>query len=56
MDAQRTLQTSRSGVCYDGWLYYNGYIPANRINSYDSSGRPNGVMGVPSSYVPFQAP
>src|SRR5262249_60398221 len=31
-----------------------GYIPPNRINSFDPrTGKPNGVMGVPSSYVPF---
>ena len=30
------IQDCRSGVCYDGYLYYNGYIPANRINSYDA--------------------
>ena len=29
------VQDCRSGVCYDGWLYWNGYIPANRINSVD---------------------
>ena len=51
------IQDCRSGVCYDGYLYYNGYIPANRINSYDpKTGKPNGVMGVPSSYHPFEAP
>jgi hypothetical protein len=51
------IQDCRSGVCYDGFLYYNGYIPANRINSYDpKTGNPNGVMGVPSSYHPFQTP
>ena len=51
------VQDCRSGVCYDGWLYWNGYIPANRINSVDSrTGRPNGVMGVPDSYRPFQTP
>jgi len=50
------IQDCRSGVCYDGWLYYNGYIPANRINSVDRNGRPNGVMGVPDSYRPFQTP
>jgi hypothetical protein len=50
------IQDCRSGVCYDGWLYFNGYIPANRINSYDSNGKPNGVMGVPESYQPFQTP
>jgi len=51
------VQDCRSGVCYDGWLYYNGYIPAHRINSTDPrTGRPNGVMGVPSNYRPFQTP
>ena len=51
------IQDCRSGVCYDGWLYWNGYIPANRINSVDPrTGRPNGVMGVPDSYRPFQVP
>ncbi|MBI3646248.1 MAG: TonB-dependent receptor [Acidobacteriales bacterium] len=51
------IQDCRSGVCYDGWLYYNGYIPANRINSFDPrTGKPNGVMGVPDSYKPFQTP
>jgi hypothetical protein len=51
------IQDCRSGICYDGWLYWNGYIPANRINSTDArTGRPNGVMGVPDSYRPFQLP
>ncbi|MEN6603761.1 MAG: hypothetical protein ABFD86_15230 [Bryobacteraceae bacterium] len=48
------IQDCRSGVCYDGWLYWNGYIPANQINSYGSNGKPNGVMGVPSNYTPVQ--
>src|SRR6185369_14917389 len=34
----------------------NGYIPANRINSVDASGKPNGIMGVPSNYKPANAP
>lgn len=51
------VQDCRSGVCYDGQLYWNGYIPAHRINSTDPrTGRPNGVMGVPSNYRPFQTP
>jgi hypothetical protein len=50
------IQDCRSGVCYDGYLYYNGYIPANRINSVDRNGKPNGVMGVPDNYKPFQTP
>lgn len=52
---QYPIQDCRSGVCYDGYLYWNGYIPANRINSKDPvTGRPNGVMGVPDNYKPFQ--
>jgi len=54
---QYPIQDCRSGVCYSGYLYYNGYIPANRINSYDAkTGKPNGVMGVPSSFQPAALP
>ncbi len=54
---QYPIKDCRSGTCLDGYLYYNGYIPANRINSYDpKTGRPNGVMGVPSSYKPAHSP
>jgi hypothetical protein len=50
------IQDCRSGACFDGYLYFNGYIPANRINSTDAQGRPNGVMGVPADYKPAQTP
>ncbi|HUQ90832.1 MAG TPA: carboxypeptidase-like regulatory domain-containing protein [Bryobacteraceae bacterium] len=50
------VQDCRSGVCFDGYLYYNGYIPANRINSTNAQGRPNGVMGVPANYKPAHTP
>ena len=50
------IQDCRSGTCFAGYLYYNGYIPANRINSYDANGKPNGVMGVPTSYHPASQP
>jgi hypothetical protein len=46
----------RSGVCFPGFLYFNGYIPANQINSVDAQGRPNGVMGVPAGYKAAVAP
>ncbi len=46
------IQDCRSGTCTPGYLWWNGYIPANRINSVDANGRPNGVMGVPSNYKP----
>ncbi|MEK7407341.1 MAG: carboxypeptidase regulatory-like domain-containing protein [Acidobacteriota bacterium] len=50
------IQDCRSGTCLDGYLFYNGYIPANRINSYDRNGKPNGVMGVPDNYRPAHVP
>jgi hypothetical protein len=55
-DRNVPVKDCRSGVCFDGWLYYNGYIPANRINSTAANGQPNGVMGVPSSYQPSSQP
>ncbi len=50
------IQDCRTGTCYPGYLWYNGYIPSNKINSTDANGKPNGVMGVPSSYKPFAQP
>ncbi|MGH9673864.1 MAG: hypothetical protein ACRD44_11845, partial [Bryobacteraceae bacterium] len=50
------IEDCRSGVCFPGYLYWNGYIPANRINSVDAQGRPNGVMGVPANYKPAGQP
>jgi hypothetical protein len=50
------IEDCRSGRCYQGFLFYNGYIPANRINSVDAQGRPNGVMGVPANYRPSSQP
>jgi hypothetical protein len=38
------------------YLWTNGYIPANRINSYDAKGNPNGVMGsrrATTAYAPL---
>jgi hypothetical protein len=50
------IEDCRSGQCIQGYLWYNGYIPAHRINSVDSQGRPNGVMGVPQNYRPSSVP
>ena len=47
---QYPIQDCRSGACFPGYLWWNGYIPANRINSVDANGKPNGVMGVPVTY------
>lgn len=51
------IQDCRSGSCYPGYLWWNGYIAANQINSVDPvTGKPNGVMGVPSGYQPAGQP
>ena len=50
------IQDCRSGRCQPGYLWWNGYIPASQVNSYDAQGRPNGVMGVPDSYKPAAEP
>ena len=50
------IEDCRSGRCIPGYLYFNGYIPANRINSHDANGKPNGVMGVPANYKPSNLP
>ena len=53
---QYKVDDCRSGACIQGYLYYNGYIPANQINSHNAQGQPNGVMGVPSNYQPSHQP
>jgi hypothetical protein len=50
------IEDCTTGTCYPGYLWFNGYIPSNRINSRDSAGRPNGIMGVPENYKPAAAP
>lgn len=50
------IEDCRSGTCIPGYLYWNGYIAANRINSRDAQGRPNGIMGVPDNYRPAHTP
>jgi len=50
------IEDCRSGACRSGYLWWNGYIPAHQINSVDASGKPNGVMGVPSNYKPAGEP
>ena len=50
------IEDCTSGICYPGYLWWNGYIPSNRINSKDANGKPNGIMGVPSNYKPAGQP
>jgi hypothetical protein len=53
---QYPVEDCTSGTCFPGYLYWNGYVPANRINSVDANGRPNGIMGVPANYKPAAQP
>jgi hypothetical protein len=51
------IQDCTKGTCYPAYLWYNGYIPANKINSVDpKTGKPNGYEGVPASYRPYDSP
>jgi hypothetical protein len=51
------IEDCTSGACYPGYLWYNGYIPAYRINSVDpKTGKPNGYMGIPADYKPAVEP
>jgi hypothetical protein len=50
------IQDCRSGRCYPGYLWWNGYISPNQINSVGANGKPNGVEGVPADYKPAGAP
>ncbi len=50
------VENCTSGVCYPGYLWWNGYIPAHQINSVGANGKPNGYMGIPSNYKPAVQP
>jgi hypothetical protein len=41
----------RSGVCREGNLWFNGYLPPTVINAAS-----RGVTGIPTDYVPYLAP
>jgi hypothetical protein len=53
---QYPIQDCRGGSCIPGYLWWNGYIPANQINSHDASGKPNGYEGIPANYKPAVTP
>ena len=50
------IEDCTSGKCYPGYLWWNGYIPADKINSHDAAGKPNGYMGIPADYKPAGEP
>ena len=53
---QYPIQNCTSGTCYPGYLYWNGYIPPNLINSHNAAGAPNGYEGIPANYQPSVVP
>jgi len=50
------IKNCTSGICYPGYLWYNGYISASQINTVDANGNPNGIEGVPANYHPAAHP
>ena len=46
------IQNCTSGQCVPGYLWWNGYISPQLINSHDAQGNPNGYEGIPSDYKP----
>jgi hypothetical protein len=47
---KQKITDCRSGVCREGFLWFNGYIPPNLVNA------PRGVQGLPADYKPYLAP
>jgi hypothetical protein len=45
-----------SGVCYKGYLWFNGYIPPTDLPAPLGTCTTNCVTGVPASYLPAQTP
>ena len=59
LDCRATPSTAVSSAgarCFQGYLYFNGYISQRFINSYNSHGIPNGVFGLPADYHPAESP
>ena len=50
------IQDCRSGTCYAGYLWWNGFIPATQVNKTNAAGQCIGVCGIPSSYTPSNTP
>ena len=50
------IQNCQSGVCYNGFLDWNGYIQPNLINRTNAAGKCTGICGIPSNYTPFSQP
>ena len=51
-----SAKTPQEARCYQAYLYWNGYISSNRINSVNANGVKNGYNGVPAGYKPAVTP
>jgi len=47
---RQKITDCRSGVCREGFQWFNGYIAPNLVNA------PRGVQGLPANYTPYVAP
>jgi hypothetical protein len=59
LDCRATPATARTAAderCFQGYLYFNGYISQRQINSYNANGIPNGVFGLPADYHAAESP
>jgi hypothetical protein len=51
-----TARTPQEERCFQGYLYFNGYISERYIDSRNTYGMRNGVFGLPDDYKPAQKP
>lgn len=59
LDCRSTSATAtdpKAERCYQGYLYFNGYISQKQINSRNAAGLRNGVYGLPANYQAFESP
>ncbi len=51
-----TATNRKDERCFEGYLYFNGYISERFINSTNAAGLRNGVYGLPADYKPVESP
>lgn len=59
LDCRSTSATAtnpKNERCFEGYLWFNGYISQRNINSRNAAGLRNGVFGLPADYQPATKP
>jgi hypothetical protein len=51
-----TATNPKDERCFEGYLFFNGYISERFINSKNAAGLRNGVYGLPADYKPVRSP